>query len=796
MNDLKFAFRQLLKNPGFTAGAVLTLALGIGANTAIFSAVNAVMLRPLPFPEPEQLVGVWEEPSKGSRKSVSPGVFKDWKNQSRSFEALSVVSPAELNLTGDGQPERISALQVSANYLDVFRIGPVLGRGFLPTDDQPGQNNKVVILTHGLWQRRFGGNPGVIGRQIHLNLESHTIVGVLPTKPALNPGVELLVPFVLTSEPWHQTRENHLFFAVGRLKPGIAVDQAQSELTTIKQRLNPEYPAFKREWGYLLVPLHDQIVGNTRKTLWVLLGAVGCVLLIACANVANLLLARAAARQKEMAVRSALGASRWRVIRQLIAESVLLSTCGGGLGLALATWAMELFTRLSAATLPRSQEIGLDWRVLSFAVLVSIVTGLIFGLAPALHAARCDVNAGLKEAGRSTMASRSRLRSSLIVSEIALSLVLLAGAGLLLRSLFHLLNVPTGFDSRNALVMDVSLPKEKYPRGDDGARFFHEAVARLEGLPGVEAAGMATTLPLTGPNYGTSITVEGIDQPQSPEQGIHTRWDFVAGHYFRAMGIPIIRGRALTERDNSTNAPRVAVINEALARKAFGEHEPLGKRIRFWGQPWEVVGIVGSVRQTGLADPAAERIYLPQAFCFWNGGSLAVRTKVEPASLAQAIRAEILALDSEQPVANIRTLEQVTTDSTAARRLTLLLLGFLASAALLLAALGLYGVMAYTVTQRTSEIGLRMALGARRSDVFKLVVRHGLALTLLGIGLGVAGGLGLTRVIATQLYGVEASDPLTFASISVLILLTALVACGLPARRATKIDPMEALRCE
>ena len=791
--DVRLAIRMLVRSPWFSLTAITALTLGIGANAAIFSAVDSVLLEPLPYQEPQQLVGVWEEPAPGTRKSVSPGVFRDWRDHSTSFESLSVVAPEDANLTGDGRPERVRGLRVSASYLDILRLRPALGLGFGRTDDQAGHDNKVVILSHGLWQRRFGGDPGILGRRIDVNLESHTVAGVLPRAPSLpDPDVELLRPYVLTDDPSHTTRKNHLFFVIGRLRGEVDVARAQAELSALKQQLNPVYPAAKRDWDYLVAPMQEQLVGDTRRTLMTLMGAVGFVLLIACATVANLLLARAASRGTEMGIRSALGGSRWRIVRQTLTESTVLSVIGGGLGLTLAFLGIRLLNRLDPTLLPRAHEIGMDWRVLAFAVVISLATGLTFGLAPAIQAARGDLNVRLNGAGRSRVDGATTLRSGLVIAEIALSLVLLTGAALLLQSLLHLVHVPPGFDPRNALAMEVYLPKERYSTGDDGARFFHAVFERLEALPGVEAVGMATTLPMAGPDYGTRIEAEGI---RPPDGGHHVRWEFVAGEYFRAMGIPSIRGRSFTRRDNSTEAPRTAVINDTLARIVFAGTNPLGRRIRFWGEMWQVIGVVGSVRQTDLATSPSPRIYLPQAFNFiWNGGAVIVRSTRDARALAQAVTQEIVTIDSQQPIANVRTLAEVVSTSMAKLRLTVALIGALAGTAVLLTAIGLFGIMAYTVQRRVPELGLRVALGAQHADILTLVMRRGVGLTLTGIAVGTTASLRFAGVLASELHGVTSTDAPTYAVTGLLLLAVALVACWLPARRATHVDPLVALR--
>ncbi len=797
VQDIRYGARQLRKNPGFTAVAVLTLALGIGANTAIFSVINGVVLKPLPYEQPGNLVNLWLDAGQpGSRNSVSGGAFLDWQEHCTSFEALSVIAGTDMNRTGtEGHPERVSGLQVSANFLQILRIHPLAGRDFLPSEDKLGHENRLVLLTEALWQRRFGGDTNLMGKIIRLNADSYTIIGILPGKAiAFSPSMQFLVPFVFGTEQWHRERGDQRLSVIARLRPGVTEEQASAEMAAIWKRLRPLYPKHMHDWGTTIVPLHEQIVGRIKPTLMLLAVAVGCVLLIACANVANLLLARATARQKEFALRAALGAGRWRIVRQLVTESTLLAVLGGILGVALASWGVQVLSKLGESLLPRAQEAGVDARVLVFSLLVSLGAGLLFGLVPALHVSTPDLNRTLKEGGRTSLGgARNRVRGALIVSEVALALVLLVGAGLLLRSFVHLLNMPPGFTPQQAIAMDLSLPSAKYPDGGSRARFLHEVFQRVEALPGVDAVGMATTLPLIGWSFGNHITVEG--RANQPEFGYSCGYDFIAGNYTRAMGIPLLRGRPFSQRDNDTNAPRVALLSEALVRKVFPNEDAIGKRIRFWGLPWEVVGILGDVRHYGLDNANSERIYLPQAFCPWSG-SLVVRTKGEPSALSEPIRQAILGVDPDQPVSNVRSLEQAVARSVADRRLTLSLLGIFASVALGLAGIGLYGVMAYAVSQRTHEIGTRMALGAQQMDVLKLVIRQAMELTFLGMGTGLAAAFALTRVIASQLYEVGATDPVAFVGVSILIIAVALIACCIPARRATKVDPMVALRYE
>jgi predicted permease len=794
MNDLRFAFRQLVKSPGFTAVVVLTLALGIGACTAIFSVVDGVLLRALPYDRPEQLVQLWEDPSgKGRDKnSVAGAQFADWKEQSSTMESLSVVCRVNLNLTGEGRPESLNVLKVSASYLQILRVSPPVGRGFLPDEDQPGNAN-VVVLTHGLWQQQFGGSTNLLGRAIRLGSESYSVIGILPPQPPLPSECEALVPFVVGSEAWHRSRGDHRLRVIGRLKPGSTLEQARAEMAAITQRLKPLYPSWKKDWGVTVTPMHEQLTGEIRPQLWVLFGAVGFVLLIACANVAGLLLARMAARRGEMAIRAAIGAGRWRVIRQLLTESVLVSLLGGALGVLLAVWGGQLFTQLGAASLPRTQAIGINPSALAFTVLLSLITGVAFGLAPALHLAGPNLSEALRRAGRSVGSDTGGgLRGGLIVMEIALALMLLVGAGLLLQTLVRLQAVPAGFNPHGALAMDISLDEDRHPAGDQRAAFLRRIAERLESLPGVEAAGAATTLPMAGMT-DSSVRAEG--RPDQDQFYHSTDYDFVSGHFYRAMGMSLLRGRLFTERDDSTNAPRAAILNEALVSKVFPNDDPLGRRVQFHGQWWEVVGILGNVRHRGLDRDAREHIYLPQAFSVFPC-SLVVRTKVPPLTLAETLRGEILKLDPDQPVSNVRTLEQIVANAAGQRRLMLVVIGLFAAVAVLLAAIGLYGVMAYSVSRRTREIGVRMALGAQRVEVLRQIIRQGLKLALLGVTVGLLGAFAFTRVLAHLLFGVTPQDPFTFAGVAVVLVAVALLACWLPARRAARVDPMVALRCE
>jgi putative ABC transport system permease protein len=786
--DARLALRQLRKAPGFTVAAILTLALGIGANTAMFSVVDAVLLRALPFDDPGQVVHVWEAPKPGQANSVSVGVFRDWARHATAFDAIAAVAPGELNLAGDGEPERLSGLRMSPSGLRVLRARPVVGRIFAPDEDQPGKN-AVIVLTHELWTRRFGGDPGVVGRSLRLNGEPWTVIGVLPRAFLPWDGVEYVVPLVFRDAELEE-RGSHWLRVIGRLKPGLGPARAEADLLTVAQSYRQLYPKWKQDWGVSVRPMHEQLTREVRPMLLVLLGAVGLVLLIACANVANLLLARAAERQKEVAVRLSLGATRARIVRQLLAESLVLALAGAAAGLGLAFAATAAIRGAARTGLPRAAEIAVDWRVLGFAVLVSLATALVFGLVPALQASRPDVNAALVEGGRANTGGRSRTRHALVVAEVATALVLLAGAGLLVNSFVRLLNVPPGFDPRQTIALQLTMSGRGYPDPATRAAVMERILERVRSVPGVEAAGSVTTLPLTWP-MDTLVRLAGREGPHDGR--FSSDFDYVDGESFRALGIPLMRGRLFDTRDAAAQA-KVAVVNEAFALTLFPGRDPLGQFIGEGQEQWQIVGVVGDVRVRGLGEAIRPLFYRPLAFGWFPGRRLVVRTAGPPHAFVEPIRRAILAVEPELPVANPQSLEELVAASVGQRRLVLAVLGFFAASALLLAGVGLYGVVACTVSQRTREIGIRMAVGAPRRAVVGLFLRQGARLTGLGIALGLLGGAALTRLLASQLYGVKATDPLTFAAVSAVLLLVALAASFLPARRAAAVDPVNALR--
>ncbi|HVG32679.1 MAG TPA: ABC transporter permease [Pyrinomonadaceae bacterium] len=800
VQDLRYGFRMLWKSPGFTLVAIITLGLGIGANTAIFSVVNSVLLRPLPYPDADRLVYLQAvNPAQGiTASNISPPDFADWKNQNQTFEDMTAFVTGGAILSGDTEPERVPAAYVSASFLPVLGVKPAIGRSFLVEEDREG-NDSVAIISHALWQRRFGADPSVVGRQINVSGQSTTVIGVMPADFEFMQPVDMWRP--LAVEMTSERRDNRYLQVLARLKPGVSLEQAQSQINTITERLGQSYVETNSNWGARLTGLHDLMVAGVRPALLLLLGAVGFVLLITCANVANLMLARAAARQKEIAVRAALGASRLRVVRQLLTESLLLSTIGGGVGLLLGIWLTDFLVSISPANTPRLETVHLDSRVLLFTLAVTFLIGLLFGLAPAWQASRVNLNEALKEGGRSFSEGwrRNRVRKALVISEVALSLMLLIGAGLLIKSFVLLRGTDAGFDAENVLTMRVSLPSLKYKEGRQKAEFFERLAERVAQLPGVESVGATLSLPLGGSNYsvGRAFIPEG--RPLTPEESINASYSVTTPGYFGAMKIPLVAGRQFTERDRE-DAPQVVIVNETLARRYFPNEAAVGKRIKIWRDeqfPREIVGIVGDTKTDVLEGEASPQMYVPHAQdSSWGGMSLVVRSTAKPLALTSAVRGAVLSLDPDQPVFGIKTMEDVVAASVATRRISMMLLSGFAGLALLLAALGVYGLISYSIAQRTHEIGLRMALGAQARDVLGLVLRQGMSLVLVGVAIGLVSAFALTRVMKSLLYEVSATDPLTFAGVALLLIVVALIACLIPARRAMRVDPMIALRYE
>ncbi|HEX8144776.1 MAG TPA: ABC transporter permease [Pyrinomonadaceae bacterium] len=807
LQDVRYGFRMLAKRPGFTVVAVLALALGIGANTAIFSVVNAVLLRPLSFKEPERLVAVWEtnaqaEGEARTRNEVALGNFLDWRAQNRVFEQLGALVYASANLSGVAEPERVQGAVVTTNLFQLLGAQPLMGRAFLPEEEQV-TSPRAVIISHGLWQRRFGADPALLGKTLTLNGNQTTVVGIMP------PGFQLQFPTSMQVDMWlplridpkDAGRKAHYLYVLGRLKQGVSMAQAQAGMNAIVGQLQEQYPETNADRGANLVSLHKQLVGNVEPYLYVLFGAVGFVLLIACANVANLLLARVNARHKEVAIRIALGAGRWRLVRQLLTESLMLAAIGGLLGLLVAYWGVDLLVALSPPDVPRLGEIGLHGPVFAWTLLVSLLTGLLFGIAPALQASKPDLNEALKESGgRSTGGTgHSRLRNLLVVSEIALALVLLVGAGLLIRSFMRLQQVSPGFEPKNLLTLNISLPRQKYREEQQANLFFEQLFQRIGAVPGVEAVGGIDPLPLSDSNETTGILLESqpaLAPADRPEVGSRT----ITPGYFQTLRIPVLKGRPFTGQDRE-DAPRTVIINDALARRFWPNEEPIGKRLGFEDdegkQEWrEIVGVVGDVKHERLDAEAKPEVYLPYSQSPRNFMTLVVRTSSEPAGMIGAIRDQVLALDRDQPVFGIRTMEQRLSKSVAQSRFVMMLLAVFSGLALVLAAVGVYGVMAYSVTQRTHEIGIRMALGAQTGDVLRMVVGQGMTLACVGVAIGLLAAFALRRVMSGLLYGVGATDPVTFIGVSLLLAGVAFVACLIPARRAARVDPMVALRYE
>jgi putative ABC transport system permease protein len=805
--DLRYSFRLLLKNPSFTLIAVLTLALGIGANTAIFSVVNAVLLRPLSYNNQQRIVAIQELGPDAKLRQVTPANFLDWRAQSDSYEHMAAIFERTANLANETEAERINLAMTSANFFEVFSLQAQHGRFFLPEDEQAG-HAPIVVIAQGLWQRRFGGDPEIVGKAITLDGRSYTVVGVAPAGFQYPNKTDVWVPpYRLVPTPNEtmdigRARGFGFLSAVALLKPEVPLRRAKAEMESITAALRQQYPETNNNRFNAVVTLHTHLVGDTGKILWLLFGAVFFVLLIACANVANLMLARATARQKEMAIRVSLGAGRWRIVRQLLTESLLLALLGGSAGVWLSWWSIDLLTRLLPKDFPRIQDINLDYFVLGFTVVISLLTGIIFGFAPAWQISKVDIQETLKESSRGAAGSlkRNRLRSLLVVTEVALSLVLLVGAGLLFRSFLQLQAVKTGFSPEQVLTMRLSPSGANFREDEQYSRFYNQVAQHIATISGVEAVGAINTLPLSkGPT--TAIWIEG--RPLLPvDQWPSVNYRNVTPDYFRALNIPVLQGRAFDERDTST-APLVALINQAAADRDFAGENPVGKRFNTGGrdrnnQPiWlEIVGVVGDIRSLELNSEPTPEIYSASAQDAFGNMSFAIRTSVEPASLAAAVRQAVQEVDKAQPVSEVRTMEAMVSESITQPRFNMVLLGIFGALALFLSAAGIYGVISYSATQRTHEIGIRMALGARPSEILQMVVGQGLKLVLLGVGIGLVAVFLLTRLMKSLLFGVSATDPLTFVMVSLALTAVAIVACLVPALRAAKTDPMVALHYE
>jgi putative ABC transport system permease protein len=800
--DIHYALRRLVKAPGFTFVAVVTLALGIGANSAIFSVVNGVLLKPLPYPESDRLVGVYHVYDK-SREVMSGPNFIDVTRAAASLENAAAVSTSGIILTGEGDPVRLAIARVSASLFNVLRVRPALGRTFNADEDTPGRTD-VVVLSHGLWQTRFGSDPNVIGRRIQMDGVAKEVIGVMPASFSYPEGREAWLPIAYDESFVSKQRGAWYLRVVARLKPGITPAQSAAEVETLGRNLARQYPDANEGLGMTTFPLHEAMVGDIRRSVFVLLGAVGFVLLIACANVANLLLARAAGRESEMAVRSALGAGRGRLVRQLLTECVILSLAGGALGLLLGVWGVAFLVSLKPQGIPRLDAVTVDATVILFTAGIAVVTGLLFGMVPALHATRFGLSGSLKEGGRGAVTSRggARARGTLVIVEMALAVMLLAGAGLLMRSFLRLQSVDPGFDPSQTLSFELSLPDSRYKADPPRFAFFDQLLPRLRALPGVSSAEAVMALPLSGMNFNISFSVAGRPPvPPAQEPAMEVR--VATPGYFSAIGIPLKRGRWFTD-DDRDGTPRVTLLTESAAQKYFPNEDPIGKTINLgWGRGagkgkagGAVVGIIGDVKEAGLNEPAAPEIYLPYRQWPITSMSVVMKTTTPPESLAGAVQQEVHAIDPNLPVSNIGSLEKIISKSISQPRFYMLLLSIFASVALLLAAIGIFGVLSYAVSQRTREIGIRMALGAPGRTVVNLIVRQAMILVASGIAAGTIAGLLVSETMAKMLFSVTPTDPVTFGGVAAVLVGVALFASYLPARRATRVDPIVALRAE
>jgi putative ABC transport system permease protein len=802
ISDIRYAVRNLIKRPGFTLIAVITLALGIGANSAIFSAVNALLLKPLQFPELDRVVTVWDKiPTRGvEHNECTFANYLDWKAQNQTFEHLGLSRWWSANLSGGDSPERVQGFLVTASFFNVLGTKPLMGRTLFEEENQPGKD-AVAVIGYSLWQRRFGADPNIINKQISVNNIARTIVGVMPERFNYPKGAEVYAPISITPE-LAASRGNHSYYVIGRLKQGVSKATAQADLDTIVARLEKQYPETNTGWGVNVIPIVQDTTRQYNTALWVMMGAVGFVLLIACANVANLMLARASGRQKEIALRAALGASRWRIVRQLLTESLIVALIGGVVGILVAFWGVDLLRAANPGEASRFAPgwdlLGMNLAVLAFTVGLSVISGLLFGLAPAIQVSRPNLNNALKEGGRQGTSGTNRLRSAFVVAEIALSLILLVGAGLLVRSFISLMKINPGFNPENVMTMQIVLPAAKYKEDPQRAAFFSSLIQKAQSVPGVQQASVVNYLPLGGANSSDAYLVEGQPEPQ-PGNENDGRYRVCSPEYFQTMGISVLQGRGFTADDKAGATP-VVIVNETLAKKHWPNGDAIGKRIRFLGPieraPWmQVVGIVQDVRHD-LNVPMTPDFFLPHAQDPWNAMILVARTNVDPASTAGALRQQVWSIDKDQPVFEVKTMDEIRALSVSLYSFSSVTLGIFAGAALLLASIGIYGVMAFAVTQRTQEIGIRMALGAKNRDVLTLVIKHGMLMALVGVVVGLLGAWGLTRFLSGLLVGVSSTDLLTFGLVTFCLLFAALLACYLPARRATKVDPLVALRYE
>ena len=810
--DLKYALRIILKNPFLAAVAVLTLALGIGANTAIFSVLNAVVLRPLPYADPERLVMIWETVPGNDKRSVAPGNYNDWRSQNGTFSDMAATFYGNFNLTGEGEPERINGATVTSNLTSVLGVSAQLGRTFQPTDDE-SQDAPIVMISNDLWQRRFGADRSVVGKTITVDQASYTIVGVMPLGfkyPALSDiwvlgrdrnAVSMSLISQFPKNDWSRERDAHFIGVVGRLKSGVTLAQAQADIAGISRRLEQDFADTNSGLGSNVISLHTQIVGNVKTLLSLLLGAVTLVLVIACTNVASLLLARATQRDREFAIRRAVGASRWRLVRQLLTESVVLSLLGGLAGLGLSVWVVDLFVKLSPGDIPRLNEASVDLRLLTFTLLVSMFTGVAFGMWPALQASSVSLNQSLKDAGSKASEGKQhrRARNVLIMTELALAQVLLVGAGLLITSYVRVNQVDPGFNSDQVLTAKLAPAASKYPDAKSRVQFYSQVIEQLQSLPGATSVGMVMNLPLSGSSMNRGFKVEGRPDPK-PNENVSMDYQVVSRDYFSTLGVPIIRGRGFTNEDIET-APRVIVINEAMAHQYWPNEDPVGRRIAIGESSkdtsWRtIVGIVGNIRHASLTEAAVPCAFIDfrQDLESWPRMAFVIKTKTDAASLTSAVRKSLVAIDSQQPVYAIEPMEKLVGSSIAPRRFVMSLIGALALIALALAMVGIYSIISFSVSERTREIGIRMALGAKQRNVLTMVLGQGMRVAACGILAGLIVALALTSLLKALLFEVSAQDPTTFVIVAIMLSLVALVACYLPARRATRVDPLLALR--
>ena len=802
--DIRYGLRMLSKTPGFTAVVVLTLALGIGANTAIFSVVSAVLLQPLPFPQPNRLVTILHVDLRNGEafRAMSYPDFADLRAQSKSLEAAAAYDEGSVTMTGMGEPVHLTMGIFSADMFNVLREPPMLGREFTAAEDKPGTH--VVILSYRLWKTRFGGDTKVTDKQIVLDGKPYVVAGVMPAGfqfPLDSQPVDLWTTIAVEGADSQANRGSHFLRVIARLRSGVPLAAANLETAQISARLEKQYQDTNGHWGMSVESGRDELVGDVRPALLMVLGAVGFLLLIACANAANLLLARAAGRQREMAIRASLGAGKSRILRQLLTESVLLSLAGGTLGLLLAVWGTAALVNLPSLGIPRLASAGVDWRALAFTLAVSLFTGILFGLAPALHASRFNLFGSLKEGGRTATAGtgRSRMRGLLVVSQVSLAVVLLIGASLLIESMFHLLHQSPGFDPQGVVAFSLDLPDARYGKPEQSADFFKELLDRIRTVPGVKNASAAMPLPLSDNALRTSFEIEG--QPMAKSDQPRTQFRAIGLDYFQTMRIPLVAGREFTVRDDR-HAPHVIIINQTLARKFFPNENPIGKHMKpgmSGGESdfiCEIVGIVGDVKHRNLWQSPDPESYVPYDQKPLGDMDVVVRADGDPMTLLPALRAQVLALDPELPIYQAKRMEEYVAASIAQRRFTSLLCAIFAAAGLLLAIVGLFGVMSYSVVQRTHEIGVRVAVGAEKTDILRLILKEGMAITVIGLGVGLVGTLALSSILKSQLFGVTATDPLTFFGVTFALALVALAACYIPARRATRVDPMVALRYE